>query len=78
VKPLKRTMFMGIATRAFLACACLLLFTVARAVAPIDLDSFRGSSSCTEAGLLATLALLHGDRAQAFLDEQGVRYWPLQ
>jgi thiamine biosynthesis lipoprotein len=36
------------------------------------------ASSCTEAGLLATLALLHGNGAQAFLDEQGVRYWVLQ
>jgi FAD:protein FMN transferase len=36
------------------------------------------ASSCTEAGLLATIALLHGDRARAFLDEQGVRYWLLQ
>jgi FAD:protein FMN transferase len=35
------------------------------------------ASSCTEAGLLATLALLNGDRARAFLDEQGVRYWLL-
>jgi thiamine biosynthesis lipoprotein len=36
------------------------------------------ASSCTEAGLLATMALLQGNRAQAFLDEQGVRYWLLQ
>jgi FAD:protein FMN transferase len=36
------------------------------------------ASSCIEAGLLATMALLHGDRAQAFLDEEGVRYWMLQ
>lgn len=36
------------------------------------------ASSCTEAGLLATLALLHGDRAQAFLDEEGVRCWLLK
>jgi FAD:protein FMN transferase len=36
------------------------------------------ASSCIEAGLLATLALLHGDRAQVFLDEEGVRYWVLQ
>jgi thiamine biosynthesis lipoprotein len=36
------------------------------------------ASSCTEAGLLATMALLHGNGAQAFLDEQGVRYWMLQ
>lgn len=36
------------------------------------------ASSCTEAGLLSTLALLHGDRAKEFLEEQGVRYWLLQ
>jgi thiamine biosynthesis lipoprotein len=36
------------------------------------------ASSCTEAGLLSTLALLQGARAQAFLEEQGVRYWLLQ
>jgi FAD:protein FMN transferase len=36
------------------------------------------ASSCTEAGLLSTLALLHGARAAEFLDEQGVRYWILQ
>jgi thiamine biosynthesis lipoprotein len=36
------------------------------------------ASSCTEAGLLATTALLHGSRAKAFLDEEGVRYWVLQ
>jgi thiamine biosynthesis lipoprotein len=36
------------------------------------------ASSCTEAGLLATMALLKGDQAQAFLEEQGVRYWLLQ
>jgi len=36
------------------------------------------ASSCTEAGLLATVALLQGDRAQKFLDEQGVRYWVLK
>jgi thiamine biosynthesis lipoprotein len=34
-------------------------------------------SSCTEAGILATLALLHGSRAGEFLEEQGVRYWLL-
>jgi thiamine biosynthesis lipoprotein len=33
------------------------------------------ASSCTEAGLLATLAVLQGDRAKEFLDQQGVRYW---
>jgi thiamine biosynthesis lipoprotein len=35
------------------------------------------ASSCTEAGLLATLALLHGADARAFLEGQGVRYWLL-
>jgi FAD:protein FMN transferase len=33
------------------------------------------ASSCTEAGLLSTLALLRGDGAREFLEEQGVRYW---
>jgi thiamine biosynthesis lipoprotein len=36
------------------------------------------ASSCTEAGLLSTLALLHGVRAKDFLEEQGVRYWLLR
>jgi FAD:protein FMN transferase len=36
------------------------------------------ASSCTEAGLLASIALLHGSSAPAFLEEQGVRYWVLQ
>jgi FAD:protein FMN transferase len=35
------------------------------------------ASSCTEAGLLSTVALLHGAAAQAYLEEQGVRYWLL-
>jgi thiamine biosynthesis lipoprotein len=35
------------------------------------------ASSCTEAGLVSTLALLHGARARAFLSEQGLRYWVL-
>ena len=35
------------------------------------------ASSCTEAGLLATLALLHGARAGEFLEEQAARYWLL-
>lgn len=33
------------------------------------------ASSCTEAGLLATLAMLQGSQAEHFLTEQGVRYW---
>jgi thiamine biosynthesis lipoprotein len=36
------------------------------------------ASCCTEAGLLATMAMLRGDRARAFLDEQGVRSWLLE
>lgn len=35
-------------------------------------------SNCTEAGLLATLALLHGDGAERFLEEQGARHWCLR
>jgi len=31
--------------------------------------------TCTEAGLLATLAMLHGPQADHFLREQGVPYW---
>jgi FAD:protein FMN transferase len=36
------------------------------------------ASSCTEAGLLSTLALLHGAQARDFLEQQGVRYWLLE
>jgi thiamine biosynthesis lipoprotein len=36
------------------------------------------ASSCTEAGLLSTLALLHGAGAREYLDGQAVRYWILQ
>jgi thiamine biosynthesis lipoprotein len=36
------------------------------------------ASSCTEAGLVATLALLHGAGAAEFLSEQGLRYWVLE
>jgi len=36
------------------------------------------ASSCTEAGLLATLAMLQGPAAAAFLAEQSVRHWILQ
>jgi thiamine biosynthesis lipoprotein len=36
------------------------------------------ASSCTEAGLISTLALLHGAGARAFLQEQGVRSWLLK
>jgi FAD:protein FMN transferase len=33
------------------------------------------ASSCTEAGLLSTLALLQGQKAGEFLEAQGVRHW---
>jgi FAD:protein FMN transferase len=36
------------------------------------------ASSCTEAGLLATLAMLEGAGARTFLENQGVRHWILQ
>jgi thiamine biosynthesis lipoprotein len=36
------------------------------------------ASSCTEAGLLATLAMLEGSGARTFLESQGVRHWILQ
>jgi FAD:protein FMN transferase len=36
------------------------------------------ASTCTEAGLPSTVAMLHGAGAGAYLDEQGVRYWLLQ
>ena len=35
------------------------------------------ASSCTEAGLLATLAMLEGVGARTFLESQGVRHWIL-
>jgi FAD:protein FMN transferase len=35
------------------------------------------ASSCTEAGLLSTVAMLHGSGARAYLEEQGARYWLL-
>ena len=33
------------------------------------------ADSCTQAGMLSTLAMLKGARAETFLDEQGVQYW---
>jgi thiamine biosynthesis lipoprotein len=36
------------------------------------------ASSCTEAGVLSTLALLHGAAAKEFLEQQGLRYWLLE
>ena len=34
--------------------------------------------TCTEAGLLATLAMLQGDQAEAFLADQGVQNWVIR
>ena len=36
------------------------------------------AASCSEAGVTATLAMLHGDRAEAWLAEQGVTHWVLR
>lgn len=33
------------------------------------------ADSCMQAGLLSTLAMLHGDQAEAFLDAQDLKYW---
>ncbi len=33
------------------------------------------AATCTEAGILATLAMLHGEQAEVFLDAQQVHYW---
>ncbi|MEO7207731.1 MAG: FAD:protein FMN transferase [Steroidobacteraceae bacterium] len=36
------------------------------------------ASSCTEAEMLSTFAILHGAKARQFLNEQGVRHWILE
>lgn len=36
------------------------------------------AASCVEAGMLATFAMLQGNGAEAFLEEQGVRFWCLR
>ena len=36
------------------------------------------ANSCTEAGILATLAMLNGKQAESFLDRQNVKYWSLR
>ncbi len=33
------------------------------------------ADTCTQAGMLSTLAMLEGYNAEAFLDGEGVRYW---
>jgi thiamine biosynthesis lipoprotein len=34
--------------------------------------------TCTDAGMLATFAMLHGEQAEAFLDSQQARFWCLR
>lgn len=36
------------------------------------------ANSCTEAGILATMAMLHGKDAESFLEEQAVTHWCLR
>jgi thiamine biosynthesis lipoprotein len=36
------------------------------------------AATCTEAGMLATLALLEGAEAETFLEAQGVQFWALR
>lgn len=33
------------------------------------------AGTCTDAGILSTLAMLHGEEAESFLQEQGVDFW---
>lgn len=33
------------------------------------------AATCVQAGILSTFAMLEGERAEAFLDAEGVRYW---
>ena len=33
------------------------------------------AATCTEAGILSTLAMLQGKEAEKFLDQQGIKYW---
>jgi thiamine biosynthesis lipoprotein len=36
------------------------------------------ADTCTQAGMLATLAILQGAQAESFLDEQDIKYWCLR
>ena len=36
------------------------------------------ADTCTQAGMLATLGMLRGAQAEAFLSAQDVRYWILR
>jgi thiamine biosynthesis lipoprotein len=33
------------------------------------------ADTCTQAGMLSTLAMLQGKNAEAFLDAEGAKYW---
>jgi len=33
------------------------------------------AATCTEAGILSTLAMMQGKEAEQFLDQQDTRYW---
>ena len=33
------------------------------------------ADTCTQAGMLSTLAMLQGENAEAFLDGEGLKYW---
>jgi thiamine biosynthesis lipoprotein len=36
------------------------------------------ADTCTQAGMLSTLAMLRGTHAEAFLEEEGVQFWCLR
>ncbi|MBN1379190.1 MAG: FAD:protein FMN transferase [Gammaproteobacteria bacterium] len=36
------------------------------------------AATCTEAGMLATFAMLHGQNCESFLDAEGITYWSLR
>jgi len=55
--------------------------TIRHGASPRPLDPFVPRSvtvvaeTCTQAGMLATLAMLRGRTAEAFLEEQRVKHW---
>ena len=44
--------------------------------APLSITVAEGN--CTRAGMLATFAMLKGENAEHFLDQQGVKYWAVR
>lgn len=36
------------------------------------------ATNCTEAGIMATLAMLHGEQAEQFLQTQNIKYWAIR